>query len=291
MGGATLRGSHEKKKGSKKGEGMFADIKNDAIAAVGEFVATILFLLFALGGVQVINANLTANANSADSTGTQPVGSDSARLLAYFYIAMGFGLSLFGIASIFYRFTGSIMNPSVSLALVLVGVISPVRFVLVSVAQMVGGIVAAAILDGLTPGPLSVGVALGLGTSKAQGLFIEMFVTSALTLSVLMLAAEKHLVTPFAPLMFGAVLAVCELFSVPFTGGAVNTARAFGPACIEGFNKEHWIYWLGPTLGALLATGVYWVLKHVRYWRVNPNQDSTDHRHAPDIQIGNFNTV
>lgn len=34
MGGATLRGSHEKKKGSKKGESMFADIKNDAIAAV-----------------------------------------------------------------------------------------------------------------------------------------------------------------------------------------------------------------------------------------------------------------
>lgn len=89
----------------------------------------ILFLLFALGGVQVINANLTANANSADSTGTKPVGSDSARLLAYFYIAMGFGLSLFGIASIFYRFTGSIMNPSVSLALVLVGVIKPVRFI------------------------------------------------------------------------------------------------------------------------------------------------------------------
>ena len=63
--------------------------------------------------------------------------------------------------------------------------------VVVSVAQMVGGIVAAAILDGLTPGPLSVGVALGLGTNKAQGLFIEMFVTSALTLSVLMLAAGR----------------------------------------------------------------------------------------------------
>lgn len=77
----------------------------------------------------MINANLTANATSADSTGTAPVGSDSARLLAYFYIAIAFGLSLFGIASIFYRFTGSIMNPSVSLALVLVGVIKPVRFV------------------------------------------------------------------------------------------------------------------------------------------------------------------
>lgn len=56
---------------------------------------------------------------------------------------------------------------------------------------MVGGIVAAAILDGLTPGPLAVGVGLGQGTSIAQGLFIEMFTTAALTMSVLMLAAGK----------------------------------------------------------------------------------------------------
>lgn len=33
----------------------------------------------------------------------------------------------------------------------------------------------------------------------AQGVFIEMFITAALIVAVLMLAAEKHQVTPFAP--------------------------------------------------------------------------------------------
>jgi hypothetical protein len=32
---------------------------------------------------------------------------------AYYYISSAFGFSLFAVASIFYRFTGSIMNPSV----------------------------------------------------------------------------------------------------------------------------------------------------------------------------------
>jgi aquaporin related protein len=61
----------------------------------------------------------------------------------------------------------------------------------VASAQMLGGIIAAAIIDGLTPGSLAVSVALGGGTSRTQGLFIEMFTTSALVLSVLMLAAGQ----------------------------------------------------------------------------------------------------
>lgn len=35
--------------------------------------------------------------------------------------------------------------------------------------------------------------------NAAQGVFIEMFITTALVLAVLMLAAEKHRATPFAP--------------------------------------------------------------------------------------------
>jgi len=266
-------------------QGIFADIKADLTAMGGEFVGTVLFLLFALGAVQTCSTNLNVNTSSSSAGGTAPTGSDAERLLAYYYISAAFGLSLFATASVFYRFTGSIFNPSVSLALCIVGAVKPLRCVLVATAQMVGGIVAAAILDGLTLGGLTVGVALGVGTSRTQGLFIEMFTTSALVLSVLMLAAEKHPFTPLAPLGFGFTLFVVMLFSTQFTGGAVNTARAFGPACIEGFQNYHWIYWLGPTLGALLATAFYTILKAVHYWEVNPGQDSTDPRQAPMQEV------
>lgn len=77
---------------------------------------------------------------------------------------------------------------------------------------------------------------------------------------------------------------VCELFAVEYTGGSVNTARAFGPAVISGFARYHWIYWLGPTLGALLATAFYYVLKSIKYWEINPGQDSTDWRDAPQLK-------
>ena len=54
---------------------------------------------------------------------------------------------------------------------------------------MLGGIVAAAILDALTPGALGVTARLGTGVSRTQGLFIEMFATAALCIVVLMMAA------------------------------------------------------------------------------------------------------
>jgi aquaporin related protein len=104
---------------------------------------------------------------------------------------------------------------------------------------MVAAIAATAILSGLTPGPLAVTVSLGQGTTRTQGLFIEMFTTAALTMSVLMLAAgkspsilssgniadiivEKHPMTPLAPFGFGFTLWVVMLFSVQYTGGAVK---------------------------------------------------------------------
>ncbi|ORY34803.1 aquaporin-like protein [Naematelia encephala] len=260
--------------------GLFADIKNDMVAMAGEFVGTVLFLMFALGAVQ-----LTAAAQPAAGAGTQAAGDASGKIIAAFYVSAAFGISLFAFASVFFRATGSIFNPSVSLALVLTGVIKPLRFVLVSLAQMVGGIVAAAIVDGLTPGKLQAGVALSNGTSRTQGVFIEMFTTAGLVIAVLMLAAEKSNMTPLAPISLGFTLFAVMMFSVQFTGGAVNTARAFGPACIAGFDDYHWIYWVGPTLGALLATAFYVFLKYVHYWRVNPGADSTEEEGSPMQEV------
>ena len=119
------------------------------------------------------------------------------------------------------------------------------------------------------------------GVNSAQGVFIEMFATSFLILAVFMLAVEKHPATPFAPvslptkgwliwpltiLSLGhyrsglgslssfvkcAKLDVFRLWpwliypsswTIYFTGGAMNTARAFGPAVVTGFPYEtQWV--------------------------------------------------
>ena len=84
-----------------------------------------------------------------------------------------------------------------------------------------------------------------------------------------------------APLGIGLMLFVVELYTVPLTGGAINTARAFGPDVVSGdFPSYHWIYWLGPTLGALVATAFYYILKTIGYWRISPGQDTVDVRES-----------
>lgn len=62
---------------------------------------------------------------------------------------------------------------------------------------MLGGIVAAYILSGLLPGASTINLELADTTSLAQGLFIEMFATTTLILTVLMLGVGE--VLPLAP--------------------------------------------------------------------------------------------
>jgi aquaporin related protein len=193
------------------------------------------------------------------------------------------GLSLLVSAWLFYRASGGLFNPNVSLALVLCRVITPVRFVLYCLAQLAGGITAAALVLALMPGPLASNTTPTAGVNVAQAVFIEMFITAALCLAVLMLGAEKHNATPFAPVGVGLTLFACHLWAVFYTGAAMNTARAFGPAVVTGFpTGRHWVYWLGPGLGSLLAAAIYGVLRYVKYWRLNPDSDTTEGDEAED---------
>ncbi|KZV96631.1 aquaporin-like protein, partial [Exidia glandulosa HHB12029] len=199
------------------------------------------------------------------------------------YVSVGFGFALVVAAWLFFRVTGALFNPNIATALLAIGVIGPLRWLLLVVAQLVGAVCATAVVQGLMPGQLQLTTVPSLGINKAQALFIEMFATTFLTFAVLMLGVEKHRTTPFAPIGVGITLFVCELWSIPLTGGAINTARAFGPAVLTGFDASHWIYWAGPTMGALLAAAVYVFAKRHRYWTLVPDQDSVDSEKSPTV--------
>jgi len=68
-----------------------------------------------------------------------------------------------------------------------------------------------------------------------------------------------------------------EMTGVYFTGGSLNPARSFGPCVVTGFPHYHWIYWLGPVMGTLLAYGLYRLMKFSEYETANPGQDFNDH--------------
>jgi aquaporin related protein len=252
---------------------LFANIKQDFSGALLEFIGTFFFLTLAFGGVQA-------------TTSAGGVGQPAPNALNVFIASVNFGFSLLVSAWLFYRVTGGLFNPNVSLALFLTGIIGPVRFVLFCIAQLSGAIAAAAVILALSPGPVSYNTHLREGINPAQGVFIEMFVTSYLVIAVLMLAAEKHLVTPFAPVGIGLTLFVCELWSIYYTGGAVNTARAFGPAVVTGFPYgSQWVYWVGPCLGSFLGAVFYTILKHWNYPAINPDQAVTDTSLSPEDPV------
>ncbi len=66
---------------------------------------------------------------------------------------------------------------------------------------------------------------------------------------------------------------------VYFTGGSLNPARSFGPDVVAAsFPGYHYIYWFGPIMGALMASGYYRFIKLFNYEEVNPGQDATSEK-------------
>ncbi|KAL9011367.1 MAG: hypothetical protein Q9173_003783 [Seirophora scorigena] len=124
------------------------------IEQTGEFVGTVMFLYFAFGATQIANNVLPASEPSLD------------RLL---YISLAFGFSLATTAWVFYRVSGGLFNPAVTLGLVLAGGLPWVRGLLLFVPQMLGGMVAAGLVSCMFPGPANIQTKLTSGTSIAQG--------------------------------------------------------------------------------------------------------------------------
>jgi aquaporin related protein len=208
----------------------------DFVATIGEFVGTTMFLFFAFAGTQVANIDSsTSNTTTGGATGFN--------VSVELYIAIIFGFSLMVNVWIFFRISGGLFNPAVTLGMVLVGALPIVRAICLFFAQIIGGITASAMVLGLFPTTFNVRTTLGPGTSTVRGVFIEAILTAELVFTIFMLAKEKHKATFIAPVGIGLALFIAEMVGVFYTGGSLNPARSFGPCVVSGdFDKEHWIY-------------------------------------------------
>lgn len=120
-----------------------------------------MFLFMGFGAAHIANL---PDASSNTSNGEPFV--NTANLT---FIATAFGLALLINVWIFYRVSGAVFNPAITLGLVLAGVITPMRGFAFSVAQIVGGITAAALIHVLMTGPLNVNTRLNNNVSITQG--------------------------------------------------------------------------------------------------------------------------
>lgn len=265
-------------------------LKNHFLAMIGEFVGTVLFTFFAFGGAQVANipsTSITGSTTTANSGSTNAATAQAPNTSSLQFIALSFGFSLTVNAWVFFRISGGLFNPAISLGLALVGVITPIRAALLSVAQCLGAITGAALIQCLLPGPLYITTRLSATMSPVRGLFLEMFLTAMLMLTIFLLAAEKSKTTFLAPVGIGLALFITQLVGVYYTGGAVNPARSLGPdVVIRQFPHYAWIYYVGPILGTILAAGFYKMMKVLHYETVTPDADAEAEAEATMIKNG-----
>ena len=167
----------------------------------------------------------------------------------------------------FFRFTGGVFNPAVTLALFLSNPrrFGWRRFLIYTLCQLLGGIFAALLASAAYPADNVISVNFpDNGTSARQAVVLELIGTYLLTSVVLMGAVEKSRwvcsgrllvlgaharffrATFLAPLAIGLTLFVVVLILNPFTTSAINPAKAFGSAVVAGFWDGQWIYWVGP---------------------------------------------
>ncbi|KAK5157111.1 hypothetical protein LTS14_004629 [Recurvomyces mirabilis] len=231
---------------------MNGSVKGHFVATLGEFVGTTMFLFFAFAGTQVANAGAQTESNTTtnQSTGFSPI--------VLLYIGIAFGFSLMVNVWIFFRISGGLFNPAVTLAMVMVHAIDFVRAFLLLTAQLCGAIFSSYIVKVLFPTNFNVRTTLSTDTSLVAGVFIEAILTAELVFTIFMLAKEKHKATFMAPIGIGMALFVAELVGVYYTGG------------------------VGPAAGAIAAVGFYKFIKMLEYEIANPGQDEISEKRAAE---------
>lgn len=248
------------------GELTASPLKNHLIAFLGEFFGTFIFLWTAFVIAQIANQDPTIPKAGG--------GSDPMQLIM---ISFGFGFGVMVPVFLFFRVSGGNLNPAVTLTLVLAQAVPPIRGLIMMIAQIIAGMAAAGAASAMTPGPIAFANALGGGCSKSRAVFLEAFGVTLLCVTVLFMAVEKHKATFMAPFAIGIALMLGHLICVYYTGAGLNPARSLGPAiAARHFPNYHWVYWVGPILGSVLAFGIWKVFKILEYETCNPGQDA-DH--------------
>jgi len=218
-------------------------------AGIAEFVATFLFLYITILTVMGVKKA----PNMCASVGIQG-------------IAWAFGGMIFALVYCTAGISGGHINPAVTFGLFLARKLSLTRAVFYMVMQTLGAIAGAAVVKGfekhnfyeLKGGGANV---VAHGYTKGSGLGAEIVGTFVLVYTVFSAtdakrsARDSH-VPILAPLPIGFAVFLVHLATIPITGTGINPARSLGAAII--YNKgaawdDHWIFWVGPFIGAALA--------------------------------------
>ncbi len=167
--------------------------------------------------------------------------------------ALGHGLILIVIAFVYGGISGAHVNPAITISLLIGNKIKVVDAAIYIVAQVIGALLGAILINGILPGA---GAGQATGTLTATNLtgagILEFFFTFLLATTVWQTAAHGR-AGNLAPIAIGLTLAGCILAGGVYSGASLNPARSLGPAIIGGDLSYIPVYVIAQILGGLAA--------------------------------------
>lgn len=191
--------------------------------------------------------------------------------IGFLGISIAFGLALLAMVYAIGPISGCHINPAVTVGVLIANKMDRKYAAGYIIAQIIGAILAAALLLLIAKGapggyeaPVSGLATNGYGQhspghySLLSALFIEIVLTFFLVYTVLGVTDIRAPVG-FAGLAIGLVLTLIHLVSIPVTNTSVNPARSIGPAIFVGgwAIGQLWLFIIAPLLGAVMAAIVY----------------------------------
>ena len=191
-------------------------------------------------------------------------------------VAFAFGLTVLTMAYAVGHISGGHFNPAVSLGLWAGGRFSARDLPPYIIAQVLGAILAGAVLYLIASGQAGFDVTKGFasngygeaspgGYSMGAALAAE-FVLTGMFLFIIMGATDGKAPQGFGPLAIGLALVLIHLISTPVTNTSVNPARSTGVAVFAGgiYLKQLWFFWLVPAVGGLVGGRLYKMIGDAR---------------------------
>jgi aquaporin TIP len=178
-------------------------------------------------------------------------------------IALAHGLAIGVMASAVGHISGGHFNPAVTLGFVAARRIDARLAAAYWFAQITAAIIAALLLRGVVPERAADSVDLGApllgsGVGAGQGLVIEIILTFFLVWVIFATAADpRGAFRSVAGLAIGFTISLDIYMGGPFTGAAMNPARALGPQLVQNVWSDGWVWYLGPVIGGVLAALAY----------------------------------
>ena len=183
-------------------------------------------------------------------------------------VALAFGLTVLTMAFAIGHISGCHLNPAVTVGLWAGGRFPAVQVVPYIVMQVIGAIIAAAVLYGIASGQAgwqpggfaSNGFGdLSPGKYSMMAVLLCEVVMTAMFLFVIMGATDSRAPAGFAPIAIGLCLTLIHLISIPVSNTSVNPARSTGVALFAqtGALSQLWLFWLAPLIGGAIGGVVY----------------------------------